>query len=132
MAMLLAILGVAGCGDDSGSGRIADFSQAEADFADALQIAVERFEHADRNFGPSTNYDMLIQNEHWLNRMKEALMEASQIEDSAIRMGLLSTPLNLRAALLGRIQRRHKTLMNDKRQIAIATDYEIALDMLRD
>lgn len=132
VVMLVALLGVTGCGDDNGSGSVADLNRIEADVADALRTAVDRFEHAERNFGPSTNYDVLIQNEHWLNRMQEALVEASQVEDSAIRMGLLSTPSNLRVALMDRVQHRYQTLMNDKRQIEIATDYEIALDILRD
>lgn len=132
MGMLLTILSITGCGDDSGYGSIADLNQANADFADALQIAIHRFEHGDRNFGPSTNYDMLIQNEYWLNRMREALAEASSIEDSAIRMGLLSTPSNIRVALFERVRQRHQTLMDNERQIKIATEINTAIDMLRD
>lgn len=125
--MLLTTPEVFGCRDGSDSGTIAGLNRANAAFGHALRIAADRFEHADRQFGPSTNHDLLNQNVCRFERMQEASVAASQVEDSAIRMRMQSTPSTLRVALPDRVQHRYPTLMNGKRQIENETGYTISL-----
>ena len=90
-----------------------------------LGLAIARFENADANFGPATNYDELIANGHWLDRMGEEILKIERIEDRAILLGADPNP-EIRKAVVSRFRRRLASLQSDAEYLNAMSSLEIA------
>lgn len=113
-SLLLLVLG--GCG---GSGKDPTSLNAE------LSVAIARFENADANFGPATNYDELIANGHYLDRMGEEILNIERIEDRAVSQGAKPIP-EVREELVSRFRRRLASLQSSAEHLNAMTSFKIA------
>lgn len=104
-----------------GCSAVDDKAGVQAD----LTLAVSRFESAEANFGPSSNYDELVKNGHWLDRMAEEIQAIERIETKAISLG--SPPISeLREELAQRFRRRLTSLQSDMKYLDVKAEFERA------